>query len=925
MRRVAAACILICLLVLVHPAMDAMMAYRATAGVDPGAYTLTSKPLTDRVVLVVIDSWPERLMETADRMPKLFARSRLGAHGVLWAPKQTETMQGILALSTGVPPSGLSAVGLISSARYEHWTIFDDLKARGERVLFSGGPAWVALFGDRGTDNFRETGHGPRYREDDLEGLQFLQQALLSPTPPTLSVFHISETDFAAHQFGTAGPAYAEVLRFWDDSLDEFFEHIPTSGTTVIVTADHGNDFNGSHGGSAPIYRRVPVLMWGNGIAPGKDLEMQATDMPATIAVLLAIGAPAAALAMPAVEAMDLTPDERTRIQMQAYEQAVLKNPRAAANPTLREQAQQALARASTNSDLTGSQSADLTGQGMSLRASLVALEPELSPVRDARVLDWALALLTFAAALVLGRYTWLHVAGKTAHSLAYGIVGVVAFVVIECLLLVRTTLSGTIKQVLQHPDRKVIVALALATLVGGVGVGYALRRRATVFRWVKAHAVTCVVMLYLLFTVVRPFDTLGLLGIAMVAAFTYTSSWPLRVRVLVTLAFAAYFAIGDQVLWPMFGERIAPRYVIAGPAAIVGVLAWALLQHRYATQSASLKYAQLSSLAMLLLLLPAGGLGLAGWQSANFVPLASGLLFLFCAWTRVIGTPPWWGWLGPVAVLAFWWYPESPVLTGSLIVCAVFACIALSRYRGRTDFRVGAFILLTSMLLILTTPAKAISLFLLLSVLLAFVTSTAATYESAATHSEATGVLVFAALFVVACRYAIFNLFGNSDSPLLFGLQSLDIQSAYIGNSQRNIVPAVLMALFKIWLASAVLFAALGLFAHWRRWLLGIAGLAGVFALLNVAQTSVIAALETGVRSDQYAWAAFSVFANSGILVFAILSFLAFAVFGAEMNHGRSGAISGHKVRGRSVIRRGAEQSVSAGGGEIPPPTAGT
>ena len=88
----------------------------------------------------------------------------------------------------------------------------------------------------------------------------------------------------------------------------------------------------------------------------------------------------------------------------------------------------------------------------MSLRASLVALEPELSPVRDTRVLDWALALLTFAAALVLGRYTWLHVAGKTAHSLTYGIVGVVAFVVIECLLLVRTTLPGTISRCYSTP-----------------------------------------------------------------------------------------------------------------------------------------------------------------------------------------------------------------------------------------------------------------------------------------------------------------------------------------------------------------------------------------------------------------------------------------------------------------------------------------
>jgi hypothetical protein len=52
------------------------------------------------------------------------------------------------------------------------------------------------------------------------------------------------------------------------------------------------------------------------------------------------------------------------------------------------------------------------------------------------------------------------------------------------------------------------------------------------------------------------------------------------------------------------------------------------------------------------------------------------------------------------------------------------------------------------------------------------------------------------------------------------------------------------------------------------------------MFALINIGQTSLQAPLATGVRTGQYEWAASSVFANSGIFVFAVLSFAGFASF---------------------------------------------
>ncbi len=365
-----------------------------------------------------------------------------------------------------------------------------------------------------------------------------------------------------------------------------------------------------------------------------------------------------------------------------------------------------------------------------------------------------------------------------------------------------------------------------------------------------------------------------------MVAAFAYSSSWPLRVRSLTAGAFALYFLIGSKYLWPALGERVAARYVVGLPMALIGVTTLWLLHGRYSDRRGSLPYAQLLSLGMLLLLLPAGGLGLVGWSKADYGPLASLVLLLMCTWIRVVGKPPWWSWVGPLLVVAFWWWPSPALFSNSLGTCALILSLALAQYREREDCRLATFILLASMLLLMSTPAKALSLFLLLGTLIAFMMSSAANDKG---EHQPSDVIVFAALFVVACRYALFDLFGNSDSMLAFGLQDIDISSAYLGNGQREIVPAILLALLKLWVAGAVLFSALGLFRHWRRWLASIASLAGMFALINVGQASIQAALATGTRTPQYQWAAFSVFANTGIFVFAMLSFAAFAGFAED------------------------------------------
>jgi Metalloenzyme superfamily len=860
----------LCAVLLAHPAIDAYRLREQSRSVQAAPYKVTQRRFTDRVVLIVIDSWAARILESPDWMPKLFHRKEQGASGVLWAPMATNTLQGVLTLSIGAPAGGLAGIGLVASARYEGWTIYDDIVSRNERVLFSGGPAWVALFGNRGSNNFRETGHGPKYREDDLGGLLHLRQALLSSNPPTLSVLQISETDFAGHQTGTVGTQYASVMRYWDDTLDQFLSDVLKPGTTIIVTSDHGNDMSGSHGASGDIYRRVPLVMLGQAIVPHKKVEISAADIPSTVAVLLGIRAPGNVVSIPAVEAIEMSPHERDQIARVAFGSTVLGSSRAVSDTSLRDALRHAVDRtAPTNpTNALAAVKIGTADETQIVRSVTRRFAAELGPSRPSSVLDWAFAAISFGCLVVLALKHIGLTRRKRRLSTRAVVMWLVPLVAIETAFCLRMTMSGEIKTWMKSLHPSGILTISIVSLGIAVFIYLRMRKRFKLFYQAGHQQIASLVLVYIALVALHPVTTAGLLGIFAIAAFIYSSSWSKQTGLIVGAAFFFYFAIGSLFLWPMLGENLTNRFVVGGVFGTLAVAFLMLLERISLGSIEPARYLGLLCVALVLAVFPAGGLGMVGWNSGNFAPVVFIQLAIFCVAISLIKLPPLLAWLAPISLVAFWLKPGNFEFNAAFIACSLLPTIHLPRIRASLSHRVSVLLSLTCLLLLLSTPSKGITLILLLGATVAFI-------AWKPTGSQKAVAIVLAALFLIGSRYMIFDLFGNTDDLFLFTLNNIDVRSAYVGNAMRPIVPAILMALLKIWVTGTILIVALLTFQHWHAMRRRVLTVAAMFLMVNVAQSSLYAAMCFGDRTYLYEMASFSVFTNTCIFVFGVLSIL--------------------------------------------------
>lgn len=891
-RTFRAALLATCALVLAHIAFYAVDLTRAPDQASAAPYAIGPIRKADRVLLIVVDSLPIRTAEDEAYMPRLVATMKRGASGVLWASKQTGTQQGILGLGTGMRTSSFDFLRLFSDAPYEGWTIFDDLYNRGEGVSFNGDPKWTHAFGRRGAHNYASHGEEATFLAEDLRAIDNVSRQLASASPPALTVLHVNETDFAAHQLGTLSPAYHEVMRRWDATLDDLIRRALSGGATVILTSDHGNDAWGSHGGGGDIYRRVPVVMIGKGIRPAHGFEMNSVDMPATLALLLGTRLPGGALASPATAPIDLSPAEEAQALIRAY-----KHLAAMASPGEPEPLSQTAERldALHKAEAAGDHAQTIAAARPALAALAIALEP----TRRLRFAGgaWMIALFLAGVALIglaaptaapraAPLWSFALVAALAAFAIAPATAGPALALLTTCLavfaflalrrlglgrrrllaacfaltllladiaLAIRFRHGAPLRALIAwaRSSRAGLAAVALVLLVSLVSLVASLARRdgrarawlSGALRGVVARPIVPLALAFIVWSALLPVSTMSALFLCVLVLALHRAEVPVRRAALIVLAFTGYFVIATFVGWPHLGERPISRYAVGLPAAAIAA-AW-LARGPLRGIGAGAR----ASLVILLVLFPFAylrlatghyavdlaaaelslvALGVIGFRGARSFPSAAAALAAAVA----IALP------GPTAI--------AVALAAS---AAALAIEARSPRRGREAWIARSCILATA-LASMSKPEDTPSVVALFAALLGAT-------ELMAAEVGADLLLGVMAATAVLGRYAFFEVFGHAAVPApLYGIIHLDLGVGVAAGENLNLGRATAFVILKVALASALIVATLATapaFALPYRRLRAALVAASALTLLDLSQTAARIDLSVGAEAEWF------------------------------------------------------------------------
>ncbi|HEY1952206.1 MAG TPA: alkaline phosphatase family protein, partial [Gemmatimonadaceae bacterium] len=742
---------------------------------SPAPANLGTPRQSDRVVLIVLDGVPVRVGYDRDIMPFLGELAAEGASGVLRAPEETTTPAGVRALATGQTPSAADVLDMFRESEYTGWTVYDDVIKRGETVALSGDQAWTSLLASRDPAGVKVTSTETRLYQNAELVLANAARRLESQNPPRITVVHLSETDRLGHLYGTRSSQYKTRMRAIDGQIRSFVKRVIPANATLLITADHGNDVFGSHGGEADVYRNVPIIMSGQGIRKGAKITMDGRAMPGVLGVLLGTRIPAEMQAVIPVQAFALnSTDAATVVKANAQQLQQLVRIRGLVLPASITGLFDRIGRIDVAAQ-SDSAAALASGQ---LATAVSALDLA-SPPSVPRIV-WAL-LLIFALLVVGGEALWpssgpngsvgtalwtasaLLVAALIWPAFSLPILAVVlaievglvltrlvrgrslamlfAFllpILVVLLAAARFAYMPQIKALLHMPAGRVVALLIVALAVAGF---VAMRRNGTIGRSTQTEGLLVgVCLLGIAFLV--PFPPIpALLLVASVASLRAAgASWQRLVWIAAGLA--AFFFLSERVAFAYTGEARVARYAYVGLSS--AVLAGAL-----SLRAGAYRRELILAWAFLVPIWPFGYVKIADSDpSAVMAALLVVVPLLVAAWVASSRVRVWWAYLPLIGAIAYQLHRTHPFFWIAMAThLGVLAAVALSSDSDGLRARIMA-LTATSGLILMSAPGLAPTIVLLGLGLVA------ATSLDTGRFSSAAAVLIGAALLVFS-RYA--------------------------------------------------------------------------------------------------------------------------------------------------------------------------
>jgi predicted AlkP superfamily pyrophosphatase or phosphodiesterase len=111
---------------------------------------------------------------------------------------------------------------------------------------------------------------------------------------PALVFLHVDLLDHAGHTYGWESPEYAQAVVHSGELLARLMAELRDasllSSTAILISADHGG-IGKRHGGSTMTELEIPWMLYGPGVAKGKELTapINTYDTAATVASILGI------------------------------------------------------------------------------------------------------------------------------------------------------------------------------------------------------------------------------------------------------------------------------------------------------------------------------------------------------------------------------------------------------------------------------------------------------------------------------------------------------------------------------------------------------------------------------------------------------------------------------------------------------------
>jgi len=293
-------------------------AERFTPKVRPEPIAGARAPLAPRVLFILVDGMGSNAALSRGWMPRLQARLQQAAWGIALASFPTLTPNGLRALlsgRTGVPePVFLGGM----SADWEVDSVLARADAAGRRVFTIGQQDWSALFKGHAAHMDLVPYEG---RPGDAEVFRRAMRILQDHGRGwDLLAIHLFDLDGIGHHDGIGSADYCRKLLWLDDRITELAAAAGPQAA-VLLTADHGQSADGSHGGMEIDARRTPYILWGRGIHPGWLGTFAQRDSASTLAALMGLPPPILADGMPHLEAFDLSAKDRASVMLDLLEQ----------------------------------------------------------------------------------------------------------------------------------------------------------------------------------------------------------------------------------------------------------------------------------------------------------------------------------------------------------------------------------------------------------------------------------------------------------------------------------------------------------------------------------------------------------------------------------------------------------------------------